>query len=87
MTDNGWIEFAKVHAAHQRVNSGGCESPVQFGRYVARANSTTFTDVRMFFFSSATNGAVLSAVALRAAAILLSSSVATPPLMTATCGL
>ena len=31
-----WVNrVAKVHAAHQRVNSGGCESPVQFGCYVA----------------------------------------------------
>ena len=31
-----WINrVAKVHAAHQRVNSGGCESPVQFCCYVA----------------------------------------------------
>ncbi|MGA8470565.1 MAG: hypothetical protein WB721_17230 [Pseudolabrys sp.] len=31
-----WVNrVAKVHAAHQRVNSGGCESPVQFCCYVA----------------------------------------------------
>ncbi|MGA7085034.1 MAG: hypothetical protein WB005_17905 [Pseudolabrys sp.] len=31
-----WVNrVAKVHVANQRVNSGGCESPVQFGCQVA----------------------------------------------------